>query len=186
MRIVSKRKPNARPVALLAACLVGVGLTCVIAFGSPFIPYEYVVPQMLADSLVVIKSERALQVFIGGQVERVYCIGLGVNAEGPKRQRGDRRTPEGLYTIDWRNGNSGFYKALHISYPNESDKALARKRRVHPGNNIVIHGRPNEAAHLISFDWATNWTDGCIAVDNSHMDELWDIVPDHCPIRILP
>jgi murein L,D-transpeptidase YafK len=147
-------------------------LTVVIAVGSPMIPREVVYRLVEADSLRVHKNLGELHVYIDGHVDRVYCVGLGANANGPKRHRGDRRTPEGLYTIDWRNSESDFYKALHISYPNSVDKARERKRRVHPGDNIMIHGRPNNAAGLEAFDWAGNWTDGCIAVDNPHMDEL--------------
>lgn len=186
MRIVSKRISKTHSFSVLLSSLLAMTLTFVIAVGSPMIPREFVLRIVEADSLVVVKGLGELRVYVDGQVERVYCIGLGVNPNGPKRHRGDRRTPEGLYTIDWRNPDSGFYKALHISYPNAADRAHARKRRVHPGDNILIHGRPNEAAELPTFDWATNWTDGCIAVDNSHMDELWSIVPDGCPIRILP
>jgi murein L,D-transpeptidase YafK len=186
MRHVSKRVSRAQKHVVALCCFTAMTLTFVIAIGSPTIPLEFELRIVEADSLVVVKGLRELRVYVDGQVERVYCIGLGVNADGPKRYRGDRRTPEGLYTIDWRNPESSYYKALHISYPNAVDKVRARKRGRHPGGNILIHGRPNEAAHLPEFDWATNWTDGCIAVDNSHMDELWSIVPDGCPIRILP
>lgn len=186
MRTVRKRTPRTRSYAVMLSGFLATTLTFVIAVGSPIIPRETVYRIIEADSLVVMKSLKELRVYIDGPVDRVYCIGLGANANGHKLHRGDRRTPEGLYTIDWRNSESDFYKALHISYPNDADKARARKRRVHPGDNIMIHGRPNEAATLEAFDWVGNWTDGCIAVDNSHMDELWSLVPDGCPIRILP
>lgn len=186
MRSDPKRQSNTLPFTVIVTPVIGLVLTCVIAFGSPARFREIAIRMVQADSIVVVKHARELQVYIDGQLERVYCIGLGQNPVGAKRQRGDRRTPEGLYTIDWRNDNSDYYKALHISYPNQADKSRARKRRVHPGGNIMIHGRPDEAAGLAQFDWTTNWTDGCIAVDDPHMDELWSIVPDGCPIRILP
>lgn len=186
MRSVTKRKSKTLPFTVIVTQVIGLVLTCVIAFGSPARFREIAIRMVQADSIVVVKHARELQLYIDGQLERVYCIGLGQNPVGPKRQRGDQRTPEGLYTIDWRNDNSDYYKALHISYPNQADKSRARKRRVHPGDNIMIHGRPDEAAGLAQFDWTTNWTDGCIAVDDPHMDELWSIVPDGCPIRILP
>lgn len=186
MRTVTKRTSKTRSLAVLFSGLIAMTLTFVIAVGSPMIPRETVYRIVEADSLIVLKGMRELRVYINGHVDRVYCVGIGANASGHKRSRGDRRTPEGLYTIDWRNPESDYYKALHISYPNAADKAWARKRRVHPGDNILIHGRPNEAAGLYTFDWVGNWTDGCIAVDNPHMDELWSIVPNGCPIRILP
>lgn len=186
MRTVKKRTSRTRPLAVVFSGLIAMTLTFVIAVGSPMVPRETVYRIVEADSLIVLKGQRELRVYIDGHVDRVYCIGIGANANGHKRNRGDRRTPEGLYTIDWRNSESDYYKALHISYPNAADKARARKRRVHPGDNILIHGRPNEAAGLERFDWVGTWTDGCIAVDNPHMDELWSIVPDGCPIRILP
>jgi len=190
MRLVSKRNSRSNSLSVLISAVLAVTLTVVIAVGSPIIPREieikFKIRNVVVDSLVVVKSLRELRVYIDGQVEHVYCIGLGANPVGAKRQRGDRRTPEGLYSIDWRNADSDYYKALHISYPNAVDKARARKRRVNPGDNILIHGRPNEAASLTAFDWTSNWTDGCIAVDDTHMDQLWSIVPDGCPIRILP
>lgn len=139
-----------------------------------------------ADRVVVDKSERRLSLLRGGEVIKSYSVSLGASPAGHKQQEGDERTPEGRYVLDWRNPRSRYYKALHISYPNAQDRAAARRRGVSPGGDILIHGLPN------GFDWAAgflglvDWTDGCIAVNNSEMDEIWRAVADGTPIEIQP
>ena len=90
--------------------------------------------------MLVDKSERKLFLLRNGQAFREFRISLGKAPEGPKLQEGDLRTPEGVYTLDWRNPKSGFYKSIHISYPNENDRLQAQKRGVSPGGMIMIHG----------------------------------------------
>ena len=119
---------------------------------------------------------------------RTYRVSLGTNPEGHKERQGDNRTPEGRYTIDWRNPRSNFYKALHISYPNFNDRISAQRRGWHPGGAIMIHGEPNGArlAHLRDAVRGEDWTQGCIAVSNLAVDEIWQYVTDGTPIEILP
>ena len=136
-----------------------------------------------ADRVVVRKAERRLDVYRGDAVVRSYSVALGRNAVGPKRQQGDKRTPEGRYTIDYRNANSAYYRALHISYPNSEDVQLAQALGVHPGGSIMIHGLPNGIAAVGEGE---DWTEGCIAVSNEAMDELWLLVADGTPITIEP
>src|SRR5262249_6187768 len=100
-------------------------------------------------------------------------------------REGDRRTPEGRYTIDWRNPDSRFHKALHISYPNDHDLRLAAKTGVNPGGMVMIHGMPS-APELWSLDTRGDWTDGCIAVSNAAMAEIWNAVADGTPVIIEP
>jgi murein L,D-transpeptidase YafK len=96
-----------------------------------------------ADRVVVLKKERTLELFSQGKVIKTYKIALGGEPVGPKTKQGDHKTPEGIYILDSRNAHSQFYKSIHISYPNEQDRALARKNGVSPGGDIFVHGLPN-------------------------------------------
>jgi len=138
------------------------------------------------SEVLVRKEERRLYLLAGDEVVRSYRIGLGDNPSGHKLYEGDERTPEGQYSLDWRNSNSDFYKSMHISYPNEKDSELASAWGLNPGGNIMIHGLPNEAKDMEFAFLGLDWTDGCIAVSNEEMDEIWQLVSDGTPIRILP
>ncbi|TGN39390.1 hypothetical protein E5Q11_12205 [Marinobacter confluentis] len=138
------------------------------------------------SEVVVRKNERRMFLMAGDEVLRSYRIGLGDNPSGHKLYEGDERTPEGEYTLDWRNANSDFYKSIHISYPNEKDRELASAWGLNPGGSIMIHGLPNDAEGMEFAYLGLDWTDGCIAVSNQEMDEIWALVSDGTPIRILP
>ncbi|MBK5968669.1 MULTISPECIES: L,D-transpeptidase family protein [Thiorhodovibrio] len=142
----------------------------------------------LADQVVVKKHQRLLQLVNNGRVFREYPINLGDSPRGHKIQEGDERTPEGDYILDWRNPNSQFYKSIHVSYPNQADREFARAIGVRPGGMIMIHGRPNwlRPGPLVRDYDELDWTDGCIAVQNAAMDEIWEKVRDGTPISILP
>jgi murein L,D-transpeptidase YafK len=135
-----------------------------------------------ADLVVVIKSARVLYLYDQGRLIGQYPIALGLNPSGPKRERGDDKTPEGTYILDWRNPNSRFDLSIHISYPNARDRTWAATHGVKPGNNIMIHGQPNYAVDKRTGDW----THGCIAVSNAAMAAIWAEVPDGTPIHIYP
>ncbi len=139
-----------------------------------------------ADKVLVDKSARQLSLLWRGRVVRSFAISLGEQPRGHKRQQGDQRTPEGLYRLDWRNGQSGFYKSIHISYPNARDRAIAERRGIDPGGDIVIHGIPNRDRGLDELYRGRDWTDGCIAVTDAEMDQIWLAVADGTPIEILP
>lgn len=139
-----------------------------------------------ADHVVVHKAARRLDLMRGGELLRSYPIALGRNPEGHKEREGDQRTPEGTYRLDRRNPYSAFYLAMRVSYPNAEDLRRARARGHHPGNNIMIHGLPNEPRHRSEDYLRGDWTDGCIAVSNSAMIDIWLSVPDDTPITILP
>jgi murein L,D-transpeptidase YafK len=139
-----------------------------------------------ADSVLIKKSERKLYLLKDGKVFRDYQIALGKDPQGAKLFEGDNRTPEGEYCLDWRNSNSAFYKSIHISYPNADDIAFARVVGENAGGGIMIHGLPENPEYP---DWTYvefDWTDGCIAVSNEDMDEIWESVEEGTPIQILP
>lgn len=132
------------------------------------------------------KSERRMELLAGDRVMKSYPIALGANPVGHKGQEGDERTPEGRYVLDWRNPKSSFYRSLHVSYPNKVDKEQARQRGVSPGGDIMIHGQPNGYGWWSWLLQLVDWTNGCIAVDNEAMAEVWRMVPDGTPIEIHP
>ena len=134
----------------------------------------------LADRVLVDKSDRQLYLLRDGAVWKSYPIGLGSAPEGHKRRKGDGRTPEGDYVLDWRNPNSSFYLSIHISFPDADDTAAARQRGVSAGGAIFIHGRHRLEGRK------RDWTLGCIAVTDAAMDEIWQAVPDGTPITIRP
>lgn len=136
------------------------------------------------DSIFVDKSDRILRLIQNDNVVREYKIALGDNPVGHKQQEGDERTPTGNYIIDWRNPNSIAHLSLHISYPNEDDKARAAELGVSPGGNIMIHGIANGWGHIGAQHIRMDWTDGCIAVTNEEMDEIWAHVANGTPIEI--
>lgn len=140
----------------------------------------------LAEKIVVEKAERRMTLYREGKAWKAYKVSLGGEPVGPKREQGDHKTPEGRYTIDYRNPKSSYHLSLHISYPNRSDTAAAKARGVSPGGAIMIHGLPNGAPDFGSAHRLYDWTDGCIAVTNEEIEEIWDLVPNGTPIEILP
>jgi murein L,D-transpeptidase YafK len=139
-----------------------------------------------ADLVIVHKSAAKLTLKQGNQVVKEYAVVFGAQPVGHKQQAGDERTPEGRYLLDYKNEKSAFYKAIHISYPNEADIKRARSLGVDPGGDIMIHGQKNGFGWLAFIMQWFNWTDGCIAVKNSEMDEIWQAVDAGTPIDILP
>lgn len=139
-----------------------------------------------ADKIVVLKGERTLYLLRGGEVLRSYKVALGRQPRGTKIHEGDGRTPEGSYTLDARNPGSNFYRALRVSYPNRSDRARARALGESAGGLVMIHGLPNERPQWGAEHWMFNWTNGCIAVTNREMDEIWDSVDLGIPVEIRP
>ena len=137
-----------------------------------------------ADFVLVDKSDRVLTLFADGKPYRNYTgLQLGDAPDGHKQFQGDERTPEGRYVIDYGNPQSSYYLSLHISYPNADDRAFAATHGRSPGGAIFIHGQPN---WLESGRLSGDWTDGCIALSNDEIEELWNLVPDGTPIEIRP
>lgn len=142
-------------------------------------------PPPTADAIMVYKADRVLMLLKRGEILAQYPIALGADPIGHKIREGDRRTPEGRYYIDWRNPISRFYRSLHISYPNQSDLISAQLAGTHPGGMVMIHGMPS-APELRWLHTDGDWTDGCIAVTNEAMDQIWDAVADGTLIIIKP
>jgi len=139
-----------------------------------------------ADKVLVFKQKHELQLLSQGKVFQTYNVALGGDPIGPKAQQGDHKTPEGTYVLDRRNANSKFHRALHISYPSAKDRELARKRGFAPGGDIMLHGLPNGYGAIGAAHRLKDWTDGCIAVTNPEIEEIWTLVPDGTPIEIRP
>jgi murein L,D-transpeptidase YafK len=138
------------------------------------------------DRILVEKQARRLTLLSNGKAVRSYRVSLGGNPVGHKREEGDERTPEGVYSITARNAYSSFYRSLQISYPNDQDEARAAAQGVDPGGLIMIHGIRNGLGWVGGLHRFLDWTDGCIAVTNGEMDEIWELVPIGTPIEIRP
>ena len=172
-------------LGLAAAAIAIVAYTQVMArVGSGTLP-EMAAADQLAHEVLVIKSTRELHLLQNGETIRRYAVSLGSAPEGHKAEEGDERTPEGTYVIDWRNDQSVAYLSLHISYPNAADQARAEAAGADPGGMIMIHGLPNGWGFLGSLHLVWDWTNGCIAVTNAEMREIWSLVPNGTPITIV-
>ena len=140
----------------------------------------------LADRVLVRKSERRLYLMRGSDVLRAYHIALGLNPAGHKERAGDFRTPEGRYKLTRRNTRSDFFLSIQVDYPNASDVNKARRNGWQPGGSIMIHGLPNDPRHAPDYYASQDWTDGCIAVTNADMVEIWMMTSENVPIAIEP
>ncbi|WFL79004.1 L,D-transpeptidase family protein [Altererythrobacter arenosus] len=139
----------------------------------------------VADFVLVDKSDRLLVLYSGGHAFKAYRdLQFGDAPLGHKRFEGDERTPEGRYTIDTRNPQSAYHLSLRVSYPNAADRAYAARYGRSPGGDIFIHGQPNGLASDLRM--RGDWTDGCIALSNAEIEELWRLIPDGTPIEIRP
>lgn len=140
----------------------------------------------VADSVVVEKSQHRLSLYRQGSLVRSYLVALGQQPVGDKERRGDMRTPEGVFRIEARNGASRYHRALRISYPDAAHLARARALGVSPGGDIMIHGLPARQAWVGAAHRDFDWTEGCIALTNQEIDEIWSAVPVGTPIEIKP
>ncbi|WP_281709725.1 L,D-transpeptidase family protein [Anaerobiospirillum succiniciproducens] len=152
----------------------------------PLFPRGYRAPKYLVDKVVVYKQYHQMMLYKNNQVVRKYWIALSDRPQGHKIQEGDRRTPEGTYTLDYVKENSYYYRAFHISYPNPQDIANARKRGVSPGGMIMVHGQPPSNSEYHETVQRSDWTNGCIAILNPEMDEFISLVDPGTPIEIKP
>jgi murein L,D-transpeptidase YafK len=161
---------------LLMGCFVWFSFWPIVASGA----------LVQADKVVVIKSKRIMMLMRDSDILKVYRVALGKQPNGRKIKSGDQKTPEGTYVLDSRKSDSKFYRAIHISYPNESDMLKAKRLGCSPGGAIMIHGLPKKLEDIGKAHRLWDWTDGCIAVSNSEMEEIWEFVPDGIPIEIKP
>jgi murein L,D-transpeptidase YafK len=171
--------PSRRPAAawILAALLLGVLPAAVFATSDEL---------RAADQVLVVKSERRLYLLRDGQPYRSYKVALGLNPIGHKEREGDFRTPEGRYRLDARNSTSDFFLSIHLSYPSADDMTRARAHHWAPGGSIMIHGLPNVPKRPVDYYRSTDWTDGCIALTNDDMLEVWLLTRANTPIEIRP
>lgn len=139
-----------------------------------------------ADRVLVLKKDRTLTLLAKGQVLKTYKVALGAEPVGRKTRQGDHKTPEGIYVLDRRTAASRFYRALHISYPDAQDKLQAAQQGISPGGDVFVHGLPNGFGWIGRSHRLKDWTDGCIAVTDEEIDEIWRLVPDGTPIEIRP
>ena len=166
-------------LAVLALFTLAVSSMQALSANDPPLPAS-----AIADKVLVLKGERKLLLIKGNEVLKTYAVSLGGNPVGSKIREGDRKTPEGNYVLDRHNAHSQYHRSIHISYPNAEDVARARKLGVPTGGDLFIHGLPND------FEGPSqqlgDWTDGCIAVTNAEIDEIWRVVADGTPIEIKP
>jgi murein L,D-transpeptidase YafK len=168
-------KPSVVPPRAVTAAPVDSVVTTRVPFGR--------VP---ADSIVVEKSHHRLSLYHQGTLLRSYLVALGQQPVGDKVRVGDNRTPEGLFHIAARNSESLYHRSLKISYPDAAHRARARSLGVSPGGDIMIHGLPARQAWVGAAHRDFDWTEGCIAVTNNEIDEIWSVVPVGTPILIKP
>jgi tetratricopeptide (TPR) repeat protein len=138
------------------------------------------------DKILIEKKERRLTLISKGKILKTYQIALGGNPNGPKVRQGDNKTPEGIYVIDSRNKNSRYHRSLHISYPNEKDKKMAKELGVPPGGDIMIHGIKNGFSWVGDLHTGVDWTKGCIAVTDEEIEEIDRLAPNGTIVEIRP
>ena len=140
----------------------------------------------MADRVVIEKAARVLHLVQDGEIFRTFKIALGIRPVGDKLREGDFKTPEGKYLLDGRNPNSEFFLSIHISYPDPVDWREASEAGYEPGGAIMIHGQPNVPTRSETYYRTLDWTNGCIAVSNSDMIDIWLMTGENTPIEIKP
>jgi murein L,D-transpeptidase YafK len=136
--------------------------------------------------VVIDKSAHTMMLMRGDKVWKSYKVALSRQAVGAKEREGDHKVPEGEYVVDSKNPHCRFHLALHISYPNSADVERARKLGVKLGGNIEIHGVDSKYGWVGSLHRQIDWTDGCIAVTNSEIEEIYPLVAVGTPVEIRP
>jgi len=139
-----------------------------------------------ADEVIIDKSDRELHLIHKGEIFRTFKIALGIRPEGDKEKEGDFKTPEGQYYLDVRNPNSDYFLSIHVSYPSAADRQEALQAGLDPGGAIMIHGQPNIPTRSETYYRTQDWTNGCIAVSNSDMIDIWLMTGTNTPIEIRP
>jgi murein L,D-transpeptidase YafK len=138
------------------------------------------------DRIVIEKSIRTMNLMDGSKVLKTYKVALGGQPAGAKDRQGDHKTPEGMYFVDSKNPNSKFHKALHISYPSKADRENAARLGVKPGGDVEIHGLGSKWGWVGAGHRLSDWTDGCIAVTNEEIDEIYPLVKVGTAVEIRP
>ncbi len=166
--------------------VAGVVLALVLTLAAANWPAPAVPDGTTADRVGVDKSDKRMRLYSGTTLLREVRVSFGAQPVGPKQREGDERTPEGVYRLDRANPASMAHRSLHVSYPDAPDRARADSAGVDPGGLIMVHGIRNGLGWLGRLHRLWNWTDGCIAVTNAEMDEIWRVVPVGTEIEIQP
>ena len=140
----------------------------------------------VADEVIIEKADRVLHLLNEGKIFRTFKIALGIRPQGDKKKEGDFKTPEGKYLLDLRNPNSDYFLSIHVSYPSVTDRREANENGLDPGGSIMIHGQPNAPSRSETYYRTQDWTNGCIAVSNSDMIDIWLMTGENTPIEIRP
>jgi murein L,D-transpeptidase YafK len=138
------------------------------------------------DAVRIEKSARRLVLLRDSRAVKTYRVALGRAPSGAKEREGDLKTPEGRYVIDFHKWDSGYHRALHVSYPNADDRARAQREDLDPGGDIMIHGLRNGLGWIGRLHRGVDWTRGCIAVTNPEIEEIYGAVQDGTPVEIVP
>lgn len=168
---------------ILQYTLLAVALSAVV---YSFYPETRLPAGTRIDQLVVEKKKRQMHAYAQGKLVKTYSVALGRQPTGHKQVQGDKKTPEGIYTINDKNPNSGYHKNLGVSYPNAKDRAYAARLGKSAGGDIKIHGMRNGLGFVGKWHRFINWTAGCIAVTDAEMDELYAAVKVGTSIEIRP
>ena len=161
-------------------------LTIAVVGGSLPASSILAVETEMAERVLIKKAERKLYLYKGERMLRSMDIALGQVPTGDKEFEGDLRTPEGDYMLTKRNPASDYFLSIQISYPNEQDERAARMRGRKPGGQIMIHGQPNVPKYSDEYYRITDWTEGCVALSNSDMVDVWLMTRPNTPISIVP
>jgi murein L,D-transpeptidase YafK len=175
--ILDHRTKRSRLLALCGALL--------IAFGG-LSPARSSPPVLRADAILIVKHERKLYLMRDNYPLRSYRIALGLSPTGAKEHQWDFRTPEGSYIIDFRQEHSHYYKALHVSYPSPPDLKRSSALHLPAGGSIFIHGEPNRPSKPMDYYKTKDWTNGCIALSNEDLQEVWELTAGRTPVEIVP
>jgi murein L,D-transpeptidase YafK len=143
-------------------------------------------PVLRADAILIVKHERKLYLLRDNYPLRSYRIALGLSPTGAKEHQWDFRTPEGSYIIDFRQEHSHYYKALHVSYPSPPDLKRSSALHLPAGGSIFIHGEPNRPSKPVDYYKTKDWTNGCIALSNEDLQEVWELTAGRTPVEIVP
>ncbi|PXA84245.1 hypothetical protein DMC25_16805 [Caulobacter sp. D4A] len=170
------------PAGLLATVLTATLTACGAATAQAPAPAV----KGSVDRIVIEKAAHRMSLYAGQRLVRTYTVSLGAGGLAPKTREGDRRTPEGDYRITGRNPKSRYHLALRIGYPTPAQVAAARAAGVSPGGDIMIHGLPNRRSALSALYAGRDWTDGCIALTDPEIEEVWTLVRDGATVRITP
>jgi murein L,D-transpeptidase YafK len=178
-------RPAGRAGILARSRLVGLGIVLLLEFYGQS-PARSTSHDQRADTILIVKHERKLYLLHDNYPLRSYRIALGLSPTGAKERQWDFRTPEGSYIIDFRLEHSHYFKSLHISYPSPADLKRSSALHLPVGGDIFIHGEPNRPTKPISYYKTRDWTNGCIALSDEDLQDLWDMTAGRTPVEIVP